>query len=183
VRKPEPPAPAKRPRRFLKGLLTGVLLVPVLALVYLRMGWAPAAATAPALPFEKQIASMALRAHIRKEATAAPDIPLTTGNLLEGAKVYREYCAVCHGIAREPKSPTARGMYPPPPPLFEGKGVTDDPLGETYWKVANGIRLSGMPGFKASLTDTQMWQVSQLLANAGKLSPAVKAALNLSAAN
>jgi hypothetical protein len=40
---------------------------------------------------------------------------------------------------------TSKGMYPQPPELFKGKGVTDDPAGETYWKVANGIRLTGMP--------------------------------------
>jgi mono/diheme cytochrome c family protein len=50
-------------------------------------------------------------------------------------------------------------------------GVTDDPPGETYWKVANGIRLTGMPSYKDVLTDTQMWQVSQLLANADKPLP------------
>jgi mono/diheme cytochrome c family protein len=37
--------------------------------------------------------------------------------------------------------------------------------------VANGIRLTGMPSFKDVLTDTQMWQVSQLLANADKPLP------------
>ena len=60
-------------------------------------------------------------------------------------------------------------MFPKPPQLFDGKGVTDDPVGETYWKVSNGIRLTGMPAFFGSLTDEQLWQVSQLLANAKKL--------------
>jgi mono/diheme cytochrome c family protein len=68
-------------------------------------------------------------------------------------------------------------MYPKPPELFKGTGVTDDPAWETYWKATNGIRLTGMPGFKGRLTDAQLWQVSQLLANADKVSPAVKAAL------
>jgi thiosulfate dehydrogenase len=49
--------------------------------------------------------------------------------------------------------------------------VSDDPVGETYWKVANGIRLTGMPSYKNILTDTQMWQVSLLLANADKPLP------------
>jgi thiosulfate dehydrogenase len=48
-------------------------------------------------------------------------------------------------------------------------GVTDDPAGVTYWKVANGIRLTGMPGYSGSLSSDQMWQVSLLLANADKL--------------
>jgi mono/diheme cytochrome c family protein len=65
-------------------------------------------------------------------------------------------------------------MFPSPPQLFHGNGVTDDPVGETYWKVANGIRLTGMPAFRGSLTDEQLWQVSQLLANANKLPVGVR---------
>ena len=58
-------------------------------------------------------------------------------------------------------------------------GVTDDPPGETYWKVANGIRLPGMPSYKGVLTDTEMWQVSLLLAIADKpLPPAALDILN-----
>ena len=30
----------------------------------------------------------------------------------------------------------AKGMFPKVPQLFKGKGVTDDPVGETFWKVA-----------------------------------------------
>jgi len=68
-------------------------------------------------------------------------------------------------------------MYPPPPRLLEGKGVTDDEPGESYWKIANGIRLTGMPGFSKSLSETQMWQIALLVANADKLPPSAKAAL------
>ena len=43
---------------------------------------------------------------------------------------------------------------------------------------SNGIRLTGMPSYKEILTDTQMWQVSILLANAAKpLPPAAVAIL------
>jgi len=65
-------------------------------------------------------------------------------------------------------------MFPKPPQLFRGKGVTDDPASETYWKAANGIRLSGMPSFKTKLTDTQLWQVSELLAHANEIPESVK---------
>ncbi|HEX4605206.1 MAG TPA: cytochrome c, partial [Candidatus Angelobacter sp.] len=43
--------------------------------------------------------------------------------------------------------------------------------------VENGIRLTGMPGFKDMLTPTQMWQVSQMLQHADKLPGQTKAAL------
>jgi hypothetical protein len=39
-----------------------------------------------------------------------------------------------------------------------------------------------MPGFKGRLTEQQLWQVSQLLANADKISPAVRTALTSTAA-
>jgi hypothetical protein len=68
-------------------------------------------------------------------------------------------------------------MFPKPPELLRGTGVTDDPRGETYWKVANGIRLTGMPSFNDSLSPTQMWQISLLLANADKLPGSVTAVL------
>ena len=74
-------------------------------------------------------------------------------------------------------------MFPTPPHLFKGHGVTDDPPGETYWKVANGIWLSAMPSYKKSLTEEQMWQVSLLLATPincrQRLSPQSRASKNL----
>ena len=51
--------------------------------------------------------------------------------------------------------------------------VTDDPPGESYWKISNGIRMTGMPAFHSSLSDTQMWQVSLMLASADKLPASV----------
>jgi hypothetical protein len=50
-------------------------------------------------------------------------------------------------------------------------------VGETYWKVKNGIRLTGMPGYGASLSDSELWQVSLLLLHADKLPDSVQAAL------
>ena len=93
---------------------------------------------------------------------------------LAGAHIYVEHCEICHGSPDMDQSGMAKAMFPKPPHLFRGKGVTDDPAGETYWKVRNGIRLTGMPEFQHVLSDTEMWQVSLLLANADKISDAVK---------
>lgn len=50
-------------------------------------------------------------------------------------------------------------------------GVSDDPAGETFWKVKNGIRLTGMPSYADLLSEQQMWQVSMLLKTADKPLP------------
>jgi mono/diheme cytochrome c family protein len=129
------------------------------------------------MPFEKKFAHMALNAHIAKQP--APNSPVVADekSYLSGAEVYKQNCAVCHGLPDQPKTTIAQGMYPPPPQLFHGTGVTDDPPSESYWKVENGIRLTGMPGFKGRLTETQIWEVSVLVANADKVPASVKGAL------
>ncbi len=162
---------------FLFGVLFTVIALPALAFLYIKSGYVPVATSAPPFPFEKKIAQTALAARIAHEAPSKAAVDPTPENLVAGAKLYREYCAVCHGTPDKPKTTIAAGMYPPPPQLFPGKGVTDDPVGETYWKVANGIRLTGMPAFAPSLNDTQVWQVSQMLANANHLSPEATASL------
>lgn len=164
-----------------KGIIVGIFLGLVLAFVgvylYFSTGRAPVAVSAPEMPFERKFANLALHSYLDKLPHAAPQVPADESNFLAGAKVYKDHCAVCHGLPGEPKTTIAEGMFPKPPQLFRGMGVTDDEPWETYWKVANGIRMSGMPGFKERLSDTQMWQVSVLLKNADKISAAVKAEL------
>jgi thiosulfate dehydrogenase len=160
------------------GILLGVLLVAGGAYLYFTKGWAPVAVADPPMLLEKKLAHTALNARISKDPhTDNPPVPLSEATYLAGADVYKQNCAICHGLPGEAQSAIGKGMFPKPPELFHGTGVTDDPAWETYWKAKNGIRLTGMPGFKDSLNDTQIWQVSVLLSNADKISPAVRATL------
>jgi len=145
--------------------------------VYFATGMAPVATSAAPMPFEKTFAGMVLHARLEKEMPTQVPVPADEVNLLAGAHVYMEHCDVCHGIPGKGQTAIAKGEFPRPPHLFKGNGVTDDEPGETYWKVANGIRLTGMPGFNQSLSTTEMWQVSLLLAHADKLPDAAKAVL------
>ncbi len=164
--------------KFLLGIIVGVLLVCAGVFVYFRFGFAPVATSAQAMPFEKQLAGWALEARVEKEMPKNTPIPADPANLGAGAHVYIEKCAMCHGLPENRTAPFHEAMFPRPPQLFVGKGVTDDPPGETYWKVTNGIRMTGMPAFNHLLDETQRWQVSLLLANADKLLPDTKALLS-----
>jgi thiosulfate dehydrogenase len=173
--------PSQRLEDRVKGFLIGVVMtlvgVAAGAYVYFAKGFAPVATSAPAMPFEKLLARLALHARIKKEMPRTAAIEPSEAHYLAGAQTYLEHCAVCHGLPGKPQTAIARGEFPKPPQLFAGKGVTDDEPGETYWKTANGIRLTGMPGFEASLSQAQMWEVSLLLANADKLPDSVMALL------
>lgn len=168
--------------RLIVGILLGLVLLPLMVVAWFKWGNPPVAVTDHALPYERQIVSVPLHARIDREMVQTPPIMPDEANLVAGAQIYRNDCASCHGLHGQP-SPFAAYLYPEAPQLWEkhhdGKvvGVSDDPTGETYWKVANGIRLTGMPAFSKILTETQMWQVSVLLANADK--PLPPAAVNI----
>ena len=124
----------------------------------------PVATIDAPLPFERYLAKKALKVAMHTEIGRHAPIPADDTNLLAGAKVYKGQCAVCHRLPDQPPGAIAKGMFPSPPPLFSPrKGVTDDPEGKIYWTVKHGIRLTGMPGFQESLSDTELWQVSLLL--------------------
>jgi mono/diheme cytochrome c family protein len=163
-------------RRILLGILLGVLLVPVAVLGWLSFGNVPVAVADPPFPQERQITGMLLQARINREMVKSPVIQPDEGGLVAGARIYSDKCAVCHGFHGKP-SVIGEHIFPAAPPLWEKHrynaaiGVSGDPSGEIYWKVANGIRLTGMPAFKGVLMDTEIWQVSLLLANADKPLP------------
>jgi len=168
--------------RIVFGVILGLILGPLAVLAWFHWGNVPVAVADPPFPMERRIAQGALNARVAREMPGNPPIQVDQDNLTAGAEVYRDQCAACHGFYGKPSSFGAH-MYPSAPGLWvkhknsDVVGVSDDPPGETYWKVANGIRLTGMPSFKNTLSDTQMWQVSLLLANANKPLPPAAVAI------
>jgi mono/diheme cytochrome c family protein len=162
--------------RILLGVLLGLILAPLAALAWLQFGKVPVAVADQPIPQEKLLTHVPLNARIEKEMVKNPPILPNEDMLVAGAQVYRDQCAACHGFHGKPSS-FGPHMYPDAPALWEKHrnsnvvGVSDDPPGETYWKVANGIRLTGMPAYKGTLTENQLWEVSLLLANADKPLP------------
>ncbi len=165
-------------KKFLFGLLLGFSVPLAGTYFFVILGGMPVATKGSPLPLERFLAKKALHKAMDPEAGHPSPLPASEANLLAGAKVYQAQCAVCHGRLGQPESAIAKGMFPHPPQLLPPKkGVTDDPVGATFWKVRNGIRLTGMPGFENSLSDDEMWQVSILLRQADKLSAQIQQAL------
>lgn len=158
-------------RSFFVGLLVGVvIIVPAGAYLFARLGGIPMATTAAPLPLEERFAKIALRASMGEAGKVQNPLEPTEANMTAGAQIYVDNCVGCHGSPGQPKTRIASGEFPPPPQLFETRQmVTHDPQGITQWKIAQGIRLSGMPGFVNTLTATEQWQVTLMLAHADKL--------------
>src|SRR5258708_6246265 len=116
---------------FFLGLILGLILVPAGAYLYFASGSAPVATTDPMMPMETTLARKALSARIDKEMPKKVPIAADEAAFMAGAEVYRSDCAVCHGFPGMAQGSIAKGMFPEPPHLFRGKGVTDDEPGET----------------------------------------------------
>jgi thiosulfate dehydrogenase len=158
------------------SFVAGVLLLPLGIYLYFAFGHPPVATADKPFPLEARIVGLPLEARIQREMPASAAIPASDENLNAGAGIYEDKCEMCHGTADAP-SVMARTMFPQPPQLWVkhangAVGVSDDPVGETYWKVKNGIRLSGMAAYGKALSETQLWQVSLLLSRADKPLPA-----------
>ena len=164
--------------RFLLGVLVGLLIVPGALYVYVATGHAPVATADPSMPMEAFFARIGRKSRIRAEQPKRDLSTFSAEDLEAGADIYQKNCAFCHGLPNQPKPNAAKGMFPRAPQLLDKDDmVIDDPVGESFWKVKNGIRLSGMPGFKDSLSENEMWQVSALLVKAGQLPAEVSAKL------
>ena len=164
--------------KFIFGFVIGIVALCAAVYCYFAFGFAPVATASAPMPLEMKLAHLSLNAKIDREAPKSAAFHASDTDLQNAANLYRQHCSVCHGLPDGVKSATQKGMYPIPPLLLHGKGVTDDPPGESYWKVKNGIRLTGMPAYGGALSEKDLWSISELLAGADKLPGDVLSILN-----
>ena len=154
--------------------IVGTIVVSVLfVFVAVSSGMVPANADAQPSFLEFWLARTSLDATISRQAGSLvdplqPDEPTLTA----GLKLYAKNCMVCHSASDGKPSNIAVGLYQHAPDIGL-HGVEDDPEGETFWKVDHGIRLTGMPSFGRTLTETQIWQIATFLKHMDALPPAV----------
>jgi mono/diheme cytochrome c family protein len=89
-----------------------------------------------------------------KDVTDMP-VPLTRALLDLGHRKFDIYCATCHGLVGDGRSPVAANMaLRLPPDLHDRTGMA---VGHYYQVIANGFGL--MPGYAAELNVEERWAV------------------------
>jgi len=80
-----------------------------------------------------------------------------------GMEHFQHHCQVCHGLDGHGTGvPFATKMSPPVLDLSY-KDVQQYSDGQLKWITENGIRFSGMPGWKGELEDDEMWSIVRFL--------------------
>ena len=160
---------------FVLGFLCAMVVIFGCAWGSFKFGNPPVAVADPAFPMEAQIVRVPLGARIAREVEKPP-FGTSEDAFEAGAKIYVASCASCHGTPGHDAA-FARWMYPRAPQLFKKHansavvGVSDDDAAVSYWKIKNGIRLTGMPAYQHLYSGTQMWDVALLLKSADQALP------------
>lgn len=155
--------------RLLLGFCLGVAATIGGAYAWLQFGRPPASVRQAALPIERQLGVTPGQSHHEKRV---PPFGISEDVFEDGAKVYRKRCASCHGVPGRDGS-AHRQDSAAPQQLWKqtegggAVGVSDEEPGEIYAKIADGSRSNGMPAFAGTLSDTEIWQVTLLIKNAG----------------
>ena len=90
--------------------------------------------------------------------------------LMEGFEHYREMCVECHRAPGLKASETSKGLNPKPPNLSRSD-VDEDPPGEIFWVIKNGIRMTGMPAWGVTHSDEKIWAMTAFVQKLPKMTP------------
>ena len=158
-------------RAFFWGVFLTIVLILVGAYLVVKLGYINFAADQEAPAIERHLAMVASDASMERRAPAIQN-PLTPteDTLVAGAKLYRDNCAGCHGSSANPDAAMGHAFNPPAPQFMSDSADMAD--NENFYIIQHGIRWTGMPSWKGTLTDEQIWTLALFLKHMDKLPPA-----------
>ncbi len=155
-----------------KGFWVGVIVTLIVlsggAYVFLTGGFANIRADSNGAAPEQWLGS-AMIASVRRHAPKISNpVPPTEANLVQGARLYIDKCAGCHGSPVNPDSDLGKSFSPHAPQFF-GAGPLMLPPHEAFYVIRHGVRMSAMPAWGSIMADSEAWEVIDLLENAKHL--------------
>jgi len=91
-------------------------------------------------------------------------LPQTAEVVSQGQEVFLGSCAQCHGASARGDSDLGRNMNPPAMDLTSAH-VQHWSDAELFWIIQNGVRLTGMPSWKSSISDNETWKLAHFIHN------------------
>jgi len=144
-------------RQFWMGLITGIVVCGIVGgIAGISMVGKKAVVEPPDL--EAYIINHLKNLRIPEAASPGAPIEMTEESLLGGGERYNHHCAVCHDLEGDADSEFAKSFYPPVADLTS-EYVQAYSDGQLKWIVANGIRFTGMPGWKNLMDEPTQWKI------------------------
>ena len=147
-----------------------VLIVPLGVFAFVKSGIYNVAASDPHTKFTEWITHETMIHSARRHA-ASIEAPrrFTAEQVAAGFCAYETHCVACHGAAAVAREQWVAGMEPSPPYLLDATSKWT--RSELFWIVKNGIKMTGMPSWRDSMSDAQVWEVVAWLEASRRLPP------------
>lgn len=159
--------------KFVLGVVLTILVLIAVGGGVALLGLLPTNSDAEPPRIEALIANAALDASMDHHAPRVNNpLPATDENLIDGIKIYRKNCALCHGDLDRQAATLSRSLYPPAPNLLTEP--LDDPEWHVFYAIRTGVRYTGMPAWEKVLPASDMWKLTAFLTRVEKLPPAVQ---------
>jgi mono/diheme cytochrome c family protein len=161
----------KKLHHLLIGIAIGVAVVAPLGVFgFVKSGIYNVGASHPHTKFttwlthETMIHSVTRRA----KGIAAP-ASFSAAEVVAGFCAYESHCVACHGAAGVARQEWVGGLEPQPPYLLD---VTQKfTPSELFWIARNGIKMTGMPSWRESMSAEETWDVVAWLEASRELPP------------
>jgi cytochrome c553 len=161
----------KKLHHIVIGATIGILVVvPLGALAFVKSGIFNVGASSPHTKFTTWLTHETMIHSVRHHA-ASTGMPsrVSAADVSAGFCLYETHCVACHGAAAVARQPWVGGMEPSPPYLLDvTRKFTPSQL---FWIIKNGIKMTGMPRWRESMSDQEIWNVVEWLEASSKMPP------------
>jgi mono/diheme cytochrome c family protein len=160
---------------LLYALLAGavgtlVLLAPLGVLSFVKSGLFNVGASSPHTKLTQWLTHETMVHSVRRHAARIPaPAHYSAAQVLAGYCTYETHCVACHGAAAVAREQWIAGLEPQPPYLLDA--TEHFKPAELFWIIKNGIKMTGMPSWRDSLSDRQVWDVVGWLEASRSLPP------------
>lgn len=96
------------------------------------------------------------------QSLANPQASLDADAVATARRVFTARCVTCHGADGKGQTPIGLHTLPRAADLTDARTQTRSD-GALFWLTANGIPHTGMPGWKGTLSDDEIWQLISYL--------------------
>ncbi len=151
--------------------ILGVILFEIIAVIASAYSGIPdVAATEPEGSMMKWFLSTTKDHSIGARAKNITVPPLEDSALItKGFSHYQEMCVTCHGAPGKTPDEFAKGLNPHAPNL--ARSTRDMDPSEMFLVVKDGIKMTGMPGFASTHSDSELWAMVAFLKRLQTMTP------------
>ena len=135
-----------------------VFLVPLGTYAFVKSGLFNVGASHPHTKLTEWLTHETMIHSVRRHAAGiTPPARFAGAQVLSGFCLYETHCVACHGAAAVARDEWASGLEPSPPYLLDATEKWTP--AQLFWIAKNGIKMTGMPSWRDSLSDAQIWNV------------------------